>query len=76
MIANANSFAGTGASTTVTSVRIENLVQGTSREISGTDILHLTQTLTGIKPVLDKKDKIRWLWAPGGAKQSRVGANN
>jgi len=36
------SFAGTGASTTVDSVQVENLTQGTSLTLSGTDTLHLT----------------------------------
>ena len=52
------SFAGTGASTTVASVRIENLVQNTSKEINGTDILHLMGTITGIDPLSPNKDKI------------------
>jgi len=36
------SFAGTGASTTIDSVQVENLTQGTSLTLSGTDTLHLT----------------------------------
>jgi len=35
------SFAGTGASTTVDSVKVENLMQGTTVKLLGTDILHL-----------------------------------
>jgi len=39
------SFAGTGASTTVDSVRIENLTQCTDTTIGGSDILQLTGTV-------------------------------
>jgi len=38
-------FAGTGASTTVDSVKVENLTQCTSLNLSGGDILHLKATL-------------------------------
>lgn len=34
-------FTATAASTTIDSVKVENLVQGTSLTLSGTDILHL-----------------------------------
>jgi hypothetical protein len=43
------SFAGTGESTVVTSVKVENLTKGTMLEISGSDILHLKATITGIE---------------------------
>ncbi len=39
------SFAGTGASSTVDSIKVENLTQCTSINLSGGDILHLTATL-------------------------------
>ncbi len=39
------SFAGTGASTTVDSVKVENLTQCTSITISGSDILHLVASV-------------------------------
>jgi uncharacterized protein (TIGR02145 family) len=42
------SFTGTGASTTVSSVEIENLTAGTSHTINGDDILGLTMT-TGVQ---------------------------
>jgi|WetSurMetagenome_2_1015567.scaffolds.fasta_scaffold00007_91 uncharacterized protein (TIGR02145 family) len=42
-------FAGTGASTTVTSVKVENLTQGTFVTINGGDILHLMNVITGIE---------------------------
>ena len=41
------SFAGTGASTTVNTVKVENLTKGTFTTLNGSDILHLT-ILTGI----------------------------
>ena len=44
------SFAGTGASTIVDSVKVENLTAGTSCTLNGNDILHLTGTV-GIKPI-------------------------
>ncbi len=39
------SFAGTGASTTVDSVKVENLTQNTSINLSGSDILHLVASV-------------------------------
>ena len=42
------SFAGTGAATTVDSVKIENTTQGTKLSIHGTDVLNL-KVITGIK---------------------------
>lgn len=44
------SFAGAGASATVSSVKVENLTSGESLILTGSDILHLT-VLTGINPV-------------------------
>jgi uncharacterized protein (TIGR02145 family) len=44
------SFAGTGASSAVTSVKVENLTASTSLTLNGNDILHLTGT-TGIYPI-------------------------
>jgi uncharacterized protein (TIGR02145 family) len=44
------SFAGTGASTTVNTVKVENLMAGTSLTLNGSDILHLSGT-TGVSPV-------------------------
>jgi uncharacterized protein (TIGR02145 family) len=43
------SFTGTGASTTITSVKVENLTRGTSINVPGGDILRLS-TATGIDP--------------------------
>lgn len=47
------SFAGTGSSTTVGSVTVENLTQGKSITISGTETLHLVATITGTNPIID-----------------------
>jgi uncharacterized protein (TIGR02145 family) len=44
------SFAGTGGSNTVSSVKVENLTAGTSLIVNGSDILRLTVT-TGVNPV-------------------------
>ena len=41
-------FAGTGESTTVSTVQVDNLTKGTSLTVNGGDILHLTLT-TGIE---------------------------
>ena len=43
-------FAGEGASTTVSTVKVENLTRGTSLTMNGTDILHLKAVVTGIEP--------------------------
>jgi hypothetical protein len=48
------SFSGTGASTTVNSIKVENLTKGTSLTLNGTDILRLT-TLTGINTIEKKQ---------------------
>jgi len=42
-------FAGEGASTTVSTVKVENLTRGTSLTMNGTDILHLKAVVTGIE---------------------------
>jgi uncharacterized protein (TIGR02145 family) len=49
------SFAGNGASTSVTSVRVENLTSGTSLTISGSDILHLTSIVTSVNSIVDNQ---------------------
>jgi uncharacterized protein (TIGR02145 family) len=43
------SFEGTGAATTINTVKVENLTKGTYSTLNGSDILRLT-VLTGIKP--------------------------
>lgn len=50
------SFTGSGAATTVSSVKVENLTQGTSLEMSGTNVLHLVNSITGIKEVINSDD--------------------
>ena len=42
-------FAGAGTSSSVDNVKVENLTAGTSITLKGTDILHLTGTITDIK---------------------------
>jgi uncharacterized protein (TIGR02145 family) len=49
------SFAGTGASATVDSVKIENLTQGTKLKMKGSDVLHLMGT-TGIETIMGDED--------------------
>jgi uncharacterized protein (TIGR02145 family) len=49
------SFAGTGSSTSVESVKVENLTSGTSLIMNGTDVLHLMAITTGIKPINDNQ---------------------
>jgi uncharacterized protein (TIGR02145 family) len=44
------SFAGNGASTSVNSVKVENLTKGTNLTLNGSDILHLT-VLTGFNSI-------------------------
>ena len=47
-------FAGNGSSTTVDSVKIENLMQGTKLKMKGSDILRLT-VVTGIEAMNDNE---------------------
>ncbi len=49
------SFAGTGASTTVDSIKVENLTQCTDTTLGGSDILHLKGT-TGINELSTSAD--------------------
>lgn len=48
------SFAGTGASNTVSSVKVDNLTAGTTLTLSGGDILRLT-LLTGVNSIENKQ---------------------
>lgn len=48
------SFAGAGASTTVNTVKVENLTTGTSLSVNGSDILHLS-IATGVNSIDDKQ---------------------
>ncbi|MBG0861140.1 MAG: T9SS type A sorting domain-containing protein [Bacteroidales bacterium] len=49
------SFEGTGESTTVTTVKVENLSQGKSMTMNGSDILHLMGVVTGIETIKDNE---------------------
>jgi len=53
------SFAGTGANTTVGSVTVENLTQGTSISLSGSEVLHLSGTWNGINTISDSENALR-----------------
>jgi len=60
------SFNGSGASTTVESVKVENITQGTEKTLSGTDILHLVSVITDIdKTPVDIRNKV--LFSPNPA---------
>jgi len=53
------SFTGTGASTNVESVQVENITQGTEKTLTGNDVLHLVSVVTGIEQITgDNKNKI------------------
>jgi len=53
-------FGGTGAASSVSTVKVENLTAGTSILINGTDILHLTSITTGIKqPAHEQVSKLK-----------------
>lgn len=45
------SFVGSGGSTLVTSVQVENLTQSTNLTINGSDVLHLMGVITGVETV-------------------------
>jgi uncharacterized protein (TIGR02145 family) len=49
-------FAGTGASTIVNTVKVENLTAGTSLTVNGNDILGLTAIITAMKKKTEKAD--------------------
>jgi uncharacterized protein (TIGR02145 family) len=53
------SFTGTGASATVDSVKVENLTQGKSITLGGSEALHLVKTITGINLLLDYENTFR-----------------
>ena len=48
-------FAGTGASTTVSTVKVENLDAGTSLILTGDQILHLTAITTGVNSIENRQ---------------------
>jgi uncharacterized protein (TIGR02145 family) len=45
-------FTGSGASTSLNSVKVENMTQGTIRIMEGSNVLHLVSTVTGIEPLI------------------------
>lgn len=49
------SFAGSGGSTVVTSVKVENLTQSTNLTINGSDVLHLKGVITGVETVKNEE---------------------
>ena len=49
-------FSGTGSSTTVETVTVENLTQGKSVTFAGSKTLHLMSTVTGNTPLLEYMD--------------------
>lgn len=52
------SFSGTGSSSTVSSVFVENLTQNKSVTLDGNETLHLAATITGINDVDEVKEKL------------------
>lgn len=52
------SFSGTGSSTTVSSVFVENLTQNKSVTLNGSETLHLAATITGINEVDEDREKL------------------
>ncbi len=52
------SFEGSGDTTIVDSVLVQNLTQGTSLIVDGNDQLRLVENVTGINPVRDNRDNI------------------
>jgi uncharacterized protein (TIGR02145 family) len=59
------SFTGLGGSSTVSSVKVENLTQGTAKTLTGNDILHLVGTITGIDPIIKQpSNQIRFFPNP------------
>jgi uncharacterized protein (TIGR02145 family) len=50
------SFSGNGATTSLETVKIENLTQGKSITLSGSEILHLKAIVTGNNPILEYVD--------------------
>ena len=51
------SFAGTGESSSIDTVTVENLTQGTNMALGGAEILHLVGTSTGLNPLPVNADK-------------------
>lgn len=62
------SFEGSGDTTIVDSVLVQNLTQGTNLIVDGNDQLRLVEYVTGINPVRDNKDNILCIF-PNPAKE-------
>lgn len=53
------SFVGSGAATTIATVKVENLTQGTNLTMNGSYVLHLKGSIVGIEPgPFEKSDTI------------------
>lgn len=53
------SFAGAGASSTLSNIQVENLTQGKSISLLGSEVLHLVATSTGLNPIFDFESALR-----------------
>jgi uncharacterized protein (TIGR02145 family) len=59
------SFEGSGASTTVESVKVENITRKTELTMKGSEVLHLVAVITGIEPTGDNvKNGVRFFPNP------------
>jgi uncharacterized protein (TIGR02145 family) len=66
------SFEGSGETTIVESVFVENLTQGTSLTIDENDQLRLVKDVTGISPVWDNKDNMLRIYPNPGKEYSNI----
>jgi uncharacterized protein (TIGR02145 family) len=64
-------FAGAGLSSTVSSVKVENLVTGTTLALNGNDILHLTAT-TGIDDIGNRQSSGLQIYPNPSRESSRL----
>jgi len=62
------SFEGSGDTTIIDSVIVNNITQGTSLIVDGSDTLRLVENVTGLKPVRDNKENILYIY-PNPAKE-------
>jgi uncharacterized protein (TIGR02145 family) len=65
------SFAGNGASSTIDSIKVQNLMQGTSVTISGTDTLNLLGT-NGVKSSLNQDNKLLQIYPNPSEQTSQI----
>jgi hypothetical protein len=66
------SFAGSGASTAVSAVEVENLTQGKSVTLNDTDVLRLMEFPTGINPVVDNAENTLRIYPNPNAGNSTI----